>query len=203
MNGKLSSNVLWFLLLSSPVMAESEKFSPKLFGGMVVGEVSQPLRKGGSRTFTISGIPLGFGATWDMGPNWGFQADGSVLLDVIGRQQIRQGVSATLSYHLLGGAKRLAAEGPLVSVTARNPSSLSLVFRAGLFQYSASDANDPSISLSGSIWDLGSGVEFRRDLGEEHAIGASLLTTVTTVPASKERLSAQNKELLLFWQTYF
>ena len=148
--------------------------------GVAFGTVSQQQKLWSSKKFMLGGIPLGLAIYQDIAPSWTVHLDIQAILDIVGKQQIRQGLSGTLNYHILGGAKRMSTSGPILHSTSRYLTNLSLAFRGGVYHFSASNAEDPSLTLSGSLWDLAAGIEYRQDIGEFSSIGSSLMSTVMT-----------------------
>jgi hypothetical protein len=115
---------------------------------------------------------------------------------------VRQGFAGTLSYHLLGGARRIESPGEFVNVVSTSRYNLSIAVRGGVFNYAAADRKNPSEHLSGAVWEMSSGIEYRRSISEASALGASVMATVITLPASVERLATRTVELLAFWRVY-
>jgi hypothetical protein len=170
--------------------------------GGIFGTVAETQDDGSLRTFQFGGIPFATMLNRDLAEHWTGSLQFQVLLDVINQQMIRQGVAGTLCYHLLGGARRLMAPGELMSTVSTSTYNLSLAVRGGIFNFAAADRENPADNLSGGIWEMATGVEYRRTLSDTSAAGLSAMQTVITFPASVDRLAAKTTELLAFWRVY-
>lgn len=174
-----------------------------ILSGFALGTVSKTLNDGSSQTFRIGGVPLGFSRNFDISYNWSTALGGQILLDIINRQMIRQGFTGSCSYHLLGGPRRLDGLGESIRVTSTNSYNLSLVGRAALFNYGASDPKSPGTNLAGGVWEIASGLEYRKEISDSSATGAMIMLSMTTLPASVERLASKTNELLFFWRHFW
>lgn len=191
------------LLVVTP--AQADIFSGLDVGigsGLVVGRVSATEADGTSRQFRTGGIPFVGMLNRDLASKWTGSLQGQVLLDTVNQQMIRQGFSGSLAYHLFGGVRRMSSVSDIAKNVATNRYNLSVVLRGGIFNFAAAEKNDPEARLSGSIWEMASGTELRYSPSEANAFGASAMTTVVTLPASVDRLSARMIEVLGFWRVY-
>jgi hypothetical protein len=170
--------------------------------GVSEGTVVQEQPDGKVNTFTIGGIPFAAMLNRDLAEHWSGHLDLSAMLDVVNQQMIRQGFAGTLDYHVLGGARRIAHPGDTVSTTSTSHQSLSVAVRGGIFNYAAANKKDPNVTLSGGVWELAGGLEYRRDVSERSAFGGAFMTTITTLPSSVQRLSTRTTEVLGFWRVY-
>jgi hypothetical protein len=170
--------------------------------GGVVGQLAATQTDGTVRQFRFGGIPFAAFLNRDMAERWTGSLQLQALLDVINQQMLRQGFAGTISYHLLGGARQIRAPGEFVNAISTSRYNLSIAVRGGLFNYAAADRKNPSERLSGAVWEMAAGVEYRRTVSERSALGASLMATVITLPASVERIASRSAELLGFWRVY-
>jgi hypothetical protein len=170
--------------------------------GGVFGTVEQLQEDGSPRTFRIGGIPFAAMLNRDLAESWTGSLQFQLLLDVINQQMIRQGVAGTLCYHILGGARRIATPGDFMSTVSTSVYNLSLALRGGLFNFAAADRENPTENLSGGVWEMAAGLEFRRSLTDTSAAGVSAMQTVITFPASVDRLATRTTEVLAFWRVY-
>jgi hypothetical protein len=204
----------WYRLKAALVVAlvcAAETASADVFDGLdvgaatgiVTGAIEETKTDGSVQTFKVGGIPLAAMLNRDLAPSWTGSLQFQVLLDVANQQMIRQGLAGTLSYHILGGARRLVTPGNTLKLTSANNYNLSIDVRGGIFDYAAANKRDPTENVSGGIWEMAVGIEYRRDLSEQNALGASLMISTLTLPASVERLATKTRELLFFWRTYF
>jgi hypothetical protein len=170
--------------------------------GGVVGTVEELQEDGSLRTFQIGGVPFAAMLNRDLAESWTGSLQFQVLLDVINQQMIRQGVAGTLFYHILGGARRITTPGDFMSTVSTSVYNLSLAVRGGIFNFAAADRKNPSVKLSGGVWEMASGLEFRRSISDTSAAGVSAMHTVITFPASVDRLATRTTEVLAFWRVY-
>jgi hypothetical protein len=170
--------------------------------GLVAGRISSTNADGTTRQFRIGGVPFAVMLNRDLSGKFTGSLQTQLLLDVVNQQMVRQGFSGILSYHVFGGARQIAVPGDMVHTVSTSPYNLSLSVRGGLFSYAAADRKDPKTKLSGSVWEMAGGIEYRRTVTPTSAIGASFLGTVLTLPSSVERLSTRTFELLGFWRMY-
>jgi hypothetical protein len=168
--------------------------------GLALGTVSQTLSDGSLKSFQMGGVPLQLGLNKDLAAKLSASIAPQILLDVANRQVVRQGVTASIAYHLIGSAGRLEYPGERFRVTSLSIQNLSLISRAGLFNYAASEPNRPTSNVTGGLWEFAVGFEYRRDVGEESALGLTVMATVLTIPASVQRLKSQMMETLIFWR---
>ena len=124
------------------------------------------------------------------------------LLDLSNSQVVRQGGSVGGAYHLLGGVRRREDDYGSVKFTRRNFYNLSLVGRIAFQKYAASNKKATSRGVSGSVFELLTGVEFRLDLSEAHAFGIEALTNTFTMPASVTRITPLAQEFAVFWRFF-
>lgn len=179
-----------------------EGFDVSFGSGGVVGKVAATESDGTVRNFRVGGIPFAGLLNRDVAEHWTASFQVQVLLDVVNQQMLRQGFAGTMSYHLLGGARRLAASSEALSSTSTSRYNLSIPVRAGIFNYAATNRKDPSQRLSGAAWELASGLEYRRTISERSALGVSVLATVITLPASVDRIATRTVEVLGYWRVY-
>lgn len=199
------SLVISAALLYPAVCVADTKAQPdvSLLTGFAIGTVTKRQVDRSNQTFQIGGVPLGLSWNHDISRDWSTALSGEFLLDAVNKQMIRQGFTGAIAYHLFGGGRRLDNLGDAIHVTATNSYNLSLLGRAGLFNYAASDPNSPSTSLAGGVWEIAMGVEYRKEVFDASALGASNLVSLTTLPASVERLSSRMNEVLFFWRYYW
>ena len=171
-----------------------------LVTGFVNGSVTKQQIDGSRRTFQMGGIPLGAALNRNLSANWTGALSGHILLDIVNRQVIRQGIGGSMSYHLLGGARRLSLPGDMVSISTSNSYNFSLLGRVNLQNYAASDPERPTNNIAGGLWEIATGLEYRKDFSESSAYGVAMLLSIATMPASVQRLSSKTSELLLFWR---
>ena len=165
--------------------------------GVAVGRIGVVRDAGTTATYTIGGVPIGAALNHDFSHRVTGSFGGQVLLDVINREMLRQGVEAGVSYHLLGGSRRLEYSGDRVSVAATSNSSVSLTLMGGLYNYAASVDNG-AVSFNGSVFETKAGFEYRRDRDRDSSWGAALLSTLFTMPASVNHLKPRVIELMFF-----
>lgn len=161
--------------------------------------------KGSKRQFTIGGIPLVAMLNRDFSEHWSGNVQAQSMFDTINQQIARQGFAAAGVYHIVGGARRLTSTrgtSDFFTVQATNRHNLSVAIRGGVFHYAATERDNIDNKISGSVWDIASGFEYRRNLSEANAFGVSAMGTVATLPASVDRLSARTGELVLFWRVF-
>lgn len=170
--------------------------------GGVAGRVSSRDSEGETHKFRIGGLPFVAMLNRDLASQWTGSLQAQVLLDAVNRQMIRQGFSGTLAYHFLGGSRRIATASDVAKELATNRYNVSILVRGGVFSYAATERNDPKSRLSGSVWEMASGLEYRKTVSEKSAFGASAISTVVTLPASVDRLSARVVEVMAFWRVY-
>jgi hypothetical protein len=170
--------------------------------GGALGSVAKTREDGTAQTYPIGGVPFAAILNRDLAEHWAGGLEAQMMLDIVNQQMIRQGFAGSISYHLLGGPRRLVWPGSAVNITSMSHYNLSFKTRGGIFNYAAAARNDPGHGLSGSVWEFSAGVEYRQDLSERNAAGTSLMTTVLSLPASIDRLSTSMTELLLFWRFY-
>lgn len=195
--------VLAISLLATSAHAEMspEPWDLSLKTGGIVGQMTQPSSSGSSTLKSnIGGCTFGVAINKDFLFKLSGLLQGQFVIDLINVQVIRQGLEAGLSFHLLGGAKRLSVRGELGSVTSRTPHNLSIAARAGFHQYAASRKDNPSDSLTGSAFELRTGLEYRRDITTNSSYGSEFLFTPYTLPTSVERLAPRLMELSVFWR---
>lgn len=197
---KLHFCLLAFGISSAAVADVFDNLDLSVGSGAVVGTVSATDKDGTVRKFRIGGIPFEAMINRDLSERWTANTQAQVLLDVVNQQMLRQGFAGMLCYHFLGGARRLESQGEVLSSTSTSRYNLSVAVRAGVFSYAATDRKDPSQRLSGGVWEMASGIEYRRTVSERGAVGVSVLGTVLTLPASVDRISTQTIELLGFWR---
>jgi hypothetical protein len=207
---KLGSSILVGTLLATPLgfplendtalAGSPETFDFSVAGGIALGTVLVEQKDLSSQKFQIGGVPLSVTWTNDSSQNWSYHYSIQALLDIVNRQVIRQGFTITSCYHLLGGARRTVDGGSSLRITRSNSHHFSMISRVAILNYSASDPKTPSQNLSGSLWEVGAGTEFRKDISDESAMGFSLLLGVTSFPASAARLSSRIHELSFFWR---
>ncbi len=168
--------------------------------GLALGTVSQTLADGSLKSFQMGGVPLQLGLNKDVAAKLSASFAPQILLDIVNRQVVRQGATASIAYHLIGSSRRLDYPGERFRVSSVSIPNLSLISRAGLFNYAASEPNRPTSNVTGGLWEFAVGFEYRRDIGEESALGLSIMATALTIPASVQRLKSQMMEALIFWR---
>lgn len=198
-----ASIATFFLCTASAGMADVfDGLDVGAASGGVAGHVSSTDSDGKSRNFRIGGMPFVAMLNRDLASQWTGSLQGQVLLDAVNRQMIRQGFSGTLAYHVLGGSRRIVNASDVAKEVATNRYNVSVLVRGGVFSYAATESDDPKARLSGSVWEMASGLEYRKTVSEKSAFGASAISTVVTLPASVDRLSARVVEVLAFWRVY-
>ena len=125
-----------------------------------------------------------------------------LLLDSVSAQVVRQGAGIGVAYHLLGGVRRKTETYRYATFVKRNRYNLSAIARVALQNYAASAKTDTSAGISGAVFEVVTGAEFRFDLSEGHALGFEGVTTAYTLPASVERLTPRVQEYIAFWRFF-
>ena len=170
--------------------------------GVAVGSVTKQLIDLKKQTFDLGGVTLGIGWNHDLTHKWSSALGGTLLFDVVNRQMIRQGLTGSIAYHLFGGARRLDHSGEIAQVIETNDFNFSVLVKSGLFHYAASDPKAPNNSLVGGLWEVAMGFEVRQETSDESALCATILTNVTTIPASVERLTSKINEIVVSWRLF-
>lgn len=151
------------------------------------------------RTFQYGGVPFSVAIhnNYSSIATAFFQV--GIVTDISNDQVTRQGFDGGIALHLFGGSKVIANEGKFASRIWRNSYNVSLLGTTGLHNYAASSPEDTSISVAGGVFEMGAGLQYRQDFGE-NSFGFDVLTTLFSVPASVERLETQGTEFSLFWR---
>lgn len=193
------------MLSSAATVAKADAFDGldvATGSGAVMGTVIATDSDGTTRRFTTNGIPFVAMLYRDLASHWTGNLQAQVLLDLRNQQMIRQGFAGTMAYHVLGGARRIVSANDVVRNISTSRYNLSLLLRGGVFNYAATDRENPKLRLSGSVWEMASGLEYRWTMSDTSAVGASVLGSVITLPASVDRLTARTVEVLGFWRVY-
>jgi hypothetical protein len=153
-------------------------------------------------TGAYGGIPLG--GIWNRGfsRRASLVLGGSVLLDLINSQLIKQGFVGGVAWHVLGGPRKYSIEGRAAGFSTTTQSSLSLTTYGGLQNFAATDAANPKTRVSGSVFEVDLGLEYRYDFSDENAATVEFITSVFTLPASVSRIKPTSTELLFGWRTF-
>jgi hypothetical protein len=170
--------------------------------GFALGTVSQEQVNGEVQSFPFGGVPFAAILNRDLAEKWSGGVEVELMLDVLNQQMNRSGAAGVLLYHLLGGARHLKRGGGNVELVSTSPQSLSVGMRGGTYNFALASRKNPAQHLTGGVWEASTGLEYRRDLSDTSAIGASAYTTVLTLPSSVERLQANTTEFLGFWRVY-
>ena len=151
---------------------------------------------------SFGGIP--FGMMWNRGlsKSASLVAGGGVLLDLKNAQLIKQGVSGGVSWHIIGGPRIYKKQGAAAGFVTRNPSSLSVVTYGGLQNFAATDATNIKTRVSGSVFEVDLGIEYRYDFSDENAATIEFINSVFTLPASVSRIKPTSTEIVFGWRTF-
>jgi len=197
---------LWGINANDALAATDKGWSLSLQGGGSVGTVSIPEQETdevsqSEKTITLGGFPLIVNATIDSSNHLAFAAGGSLLFDIPNSQVSQQSIHSAIHWHLLGGARELIAGEPTKDfyIVSRTTKQLSLVLQGVLIRYAASSKNLKT-KITGSTFEIRSGLRFRYDFGLLNAGGMEILGTLLSIPADEERLKSQTIEFSFFWQ---
>jgi hypothetical protein len=167
--------------------------------GFVLGTVSVPQPNGTAvNTYAFGGVGMSFDLNRDVSENLTVFLDPNVVLDIVNDQMTRQGVNLGLAYHLFGGSKSVIESYEYKTQTIQSPYNFSVLVAGGLANYGASDKEDKA-SIKGSIFEITSGLQFRKDL-TDYSIGAEASFTLFSFPSSVERITHQGEEFYIFWR---
>ncbi len=187
---------------SSDARAEAHDLDMTCRTGISGGSITYTDDTGEEVTGNYGGIPIG--VVWNRGfsRSMSLLLSGGVLLDLINSQLIKQGFAGGVAWHVLGGPRTYSLGGTELGVISRTASSLSLVTYGGIQNFAATDTNDPTLQVSGSVFEVDIGIEYRHDLSDEDAATFEVMTSVFSLPASTSRIKPSSLEILFGWRTY-
>lgn len=200
---ELILSVLFVLLVSFSTIAQGagdELFGLDIgvYGGIEAGTLVDPNRKA---PVTIGGIPMGARITNDLNGTWSMLYQAGILLDLVNSQVVQQGGEVGLSWHFMGGSRHVGFGSTLGTIEGTSKNDLSLALRSGYYQMLASSKADPLDRVTGSLVEFKTGLEYRQEFFWGTAIGAEVLLSVITMPASVERLSYQGLSIIFVWRS--
>jgi hypothetical protein len=152
--------------------------------------------------FRFAGTTIGAAYNMHFSRKLSMLMQAQFLLDLNNSQVVRQGGCIGGAYHLFGGVRRRVDDYSSISFTRRNFYNLSLVGRIAFQNYAASNKKATSRGVSGSVFEFLTGVEFRLDITEAHALGIEGLTNTFTMPASVTRITPVAQEFAVFWRFF-
>lgn len=152
-----------------------------------------------SKTYKIGGVPMGMALNKDLSPRLTSMMGGEMLLDLIHRQILRQGVEGGLAYHILGGAHRSTESRDGLTLTSLSSQNFSLLIRCAYYSYGA---KVDTIEFAGTVIQGQGGLEYRLDFGTIQAWGAAVTTTLFALPMSTSKVTPHMTEILGFWRLY-
>jgi hypothetical protein len=193
--------ILLLCFISSALARADDEIDISFRVGGAAGSIKASSERG-KESSNFGGIPFGIAWHKDLSGKFASMIQGMTLFDVVNTQLIRQGIEAGLSYHLLGGARRLVKQGGEAGIVSRSASALSLALRGGFQSFAATDKNDPTSRVSGSAFEVRSGLEYRQEMTDSGALVVELISTVFSVPASVDRLTPRAVELIFAWRTF-
>jgi hypothetical protein len=153
-----------------------------------------------SQAYILGGVALALGLSRDLSPAVTSVVQGGMLLDSVNRSIVRQALEVGIAYHLLGGSRQSVLRLPGSEVVARNPYNLSFVLRGGLANFASADPKNPDVGFAGSLVESKLGIEYRYDWSDESAFGVEFISTLFSLPSSRERLQYKAVELLGFYR---
>ncbi len=171
------------------------------FGG-AGGTITRPRsNKTPEQKFIFAGAPFAIAYNRGISPSLESFAQIGVLLDVPNKQVSRQGTDLGLIWHLWGGSRLYYAQNTQKFVHySRSWQSFSLIGQVGLQRYGASNKDDTSQNISGSVFEIPFGFGYRNEWGSR-AVGMEFLSTYLNLPASIERIDPVLGILYLYWRS--
>jgi len=197
--------VLALFCVESQLFAEENEGSSRTYDysfvtGGTIGLVVDPTRKKGNQEVGFGGIPLGARITTSSDAHYSLVYQAGILLDLGNNQVVQQGGEFGVSWHFIGGARKVKRVSSLGTIFGTSPYDLSLLARVGYFQFSASSINDPSDRVTGAVVDFRTGIGYRRDILYTSALAVEIMATVYSIPASLERISHSALDFSLIWR---
>ncbi len=147
-----------------------------------------------------AGNPISLGINYDAGPDLTLGAE--LWLVAVGSSLLAEkGLFFTMAYHLMGGSRYIAEDMGFARIVRRNPFNLSFVSRVGynLIEY----ANvDNSKNVTGAMFEVMMGIQFRQDIGENSAIALEYLMTMMSLPANNPLVTSKRTAILLSYRFF-
>ena len=116
---------------------------PSLALGGAGGTLSQTKESGSVSRFNFGGVTISPGYNQDIYNQLSLTIEYEGLLDYASSQLLRQAFNIGLAWHIWGGAGSYSREYPGIKVVKYNNYGFSLIGKAGLHNYAASDPTDP------------------------------------------------------------
>lgn len=171
--------------------------------GVCIGSLSKTTTVAGEQTKiegSFGGFPLAIAYYLDLNPKFTMEAQGEVMFDLLNNQIVRQGFDLSLGYHIMGGSREVSMVPDVVY--GRASSGLSVVGRGGLHNYSAVSKQDSSTKISGGVFEIMGGFQYRREFSKSSDIGGELMMSLFSVPASTEQIKPQLIQLVGIWRFF-
>lgn len=194
------------LLLALPALAEptaDENVGPDLAVkmGATLGTIKRAASDafGGQVDLNYGGVPVALSYNRDITRSLTLQAEIHIVADMGNNQVSETSINIGVVYHLLGGSRRTVNELGFATVVVRDSYNFSLIGRPSYGKYGVSDG---TTEINGSTFEVMAGGQLRYDLGDRTCIGAEVLTTMVSLPASNERVTASRFEVLGFFRFF-
>jgi len=150
------------------------------------------------------GLPLAGALNIDLSRSFTMSAEIHFIADFLNVQLTETGVHVGLAYHLLGGSRRVSTDLGYAEIVHREPYNFSLLFRVAYSHFNASPRLNPTVEevVNGSAFESMAGIQFRQDIGERSALALEGFLTVSSLPATSERVKTNRMEFILSYRFF-